>query len=57
MNKKKQIHKCDYCCNNKATHKIYEDYIDSYIYLCEDCYEKMNEDVNPSTFEFLSDDI
>lgn len=57
MNKKKQIHKCDYCCNNKATHKIYEDYIDSYIYLCEDCYEKMNEDVNPSTFEFLSDDV
>ena len=43
-NKKKQIHKCDYCCNNKATYKVYEDYIDSYIYLCKDCYEKMNED-------------
>ena len=57
MNKKKQIHKCDYCCNNKATNKIYEDYIDSYIYLCEDCYEKMNEDANLSMFEFLSDDI
>lgn len=43
MNKKKQIHKCS-CCNNKAAYKVYEDYIDSYIYLCKDCYEKMNED-------------
>lgn len=43
-NRKKQIHKCDYCCNNKATYKVYENYIDSYIYLCKDCYEKMNED-------------
>lgn len=43
MNKKKQIHKCD-CCNNKAAYKVYKDYIDSYIYLCKDCYEKMNED-------------
>lgn len=43
MNKKKQIHKCSYC-NNKAAYKVYEDYINSYIYLCKDCYEKMNED-------------
>lgn len=42
-NKKKQIHKCS-CCNNKAAYKVYEDYINSYIYLCKDCYEKMNED-------------
>lgn len=42
-NSKKQIHKCS-CCNNKAAYKVYEDYIDSYIYLCKDCYEKMNKD-------------
>ena len=56
MNKKKQIHKCDYC-DNKAIRKVYDEYTESYIYFCKDCFKKMNEDVNPSILKFLGDEI
>lgn len=47
MNKKKQIHKCDYC-NNEAVYDFSDDYTELCIYVCKECIEKMNKETKSS---------
>lgn len=42
---KKQKNECEYC-GSKSKYKIYNEDIDSYIFICEYCYEMMYSEQN-----------